>query len=153
MELVFPGCMAATEHDVTQVKKIGLIGLGARADILASETLTEDLLTKAVPLIGMTLLDAPRMYSVELELEKLGKEIFEDEGGVTGSGVLSTSHIHLHGWPLRRKFDLDIYSCRPFNAHLLIDFIQYTLQPAYLEFHDLSLSAEPKRDWRDFVNS
>lgn len=54
-------------------------------------------------------------YDVEIELEKLRAVPFEDEGGVTVVGVLSTSHASIHTWPARGFFVLDVYSCRDFE--------------------------------------
>lgn len=56
------------------------------------------------------------IYDVEFQLEKLQAEVFEDEGGITGVAVLSTSHVSIHTWPERDGAAvLDVYSCRDFE--------------------------------------
>ena len=52
-------------------------------------------------------------------MEKMNVEPFEDEGGVTGIGVLSTSHCAVHTWPLRSFFVMDVYSCRDFDVDIV----------------------------------
>jgi S-adenosylmethionine decarboxylase len=73
------------------------------------------MLQSMVSRLGMRLLGEPHLYEVEEEIEKLNVEPFEDEGGVTGVAVLSTSHCAVHTWPLRSFFVLDVYSCRDFE--------------------------------------
>ena len=34
---------------------------------------------------------------------------------MTGTVVLSTSHVALHTWPVRHFFILDVFSCRDFD--------------------------------------
>ena len=60
--------------------------------------------------------------NVDLQLEKLETERFEDEGGASASVILSTSHANIHGWPKRDSSRTDggffwftIGSCREFN--------------------------------------
>jgi S-adenosylmethionine decarboxylase len=40
---------------------------------------------------------------------------FEDEGGISGTCVISTSHMSLHAWPLRKAFSADVFSCKDFD--------------------------------------
>jgi S-adenosylmethionine/arginine decarboxylase-like enzyme len=150
MELCYPGMPEGVSPDLSNVKKISVLGLGASPLVLSSETITADFIKKAVPLIGMTLLDDPHTYSVDVEIEKLGREPFEDEGGVSGVGVLSTSHLALHGWPARGEFHLDVYSCRSFDCRPLLAFIKQVLIPTYVEVHDISDSAKLTKSWREF---
>jgi S-adenosylmethionine/arginine decarboxylase-like enzyme len=87
-----------------------------KAALLGDVTVVREMLEKLVDLLGMRMLDKAHMYDVECEIEKLGKSPFEDEGGVTGVCVLSTSHCSIHTWPLRPFFVMDVYSCRDFDA-------------------------------------
>ena len=80
-------------------------------DLKTVETMLVDL----IDVLGMRILDKAHMYEVETEIAKLGVEPFEDEGGVTGICVLSTSHCSIHTWPLRPFFVMDVYSCRDFE--------------------------------------
>ncbi len=116
-------------------------------------------------------------YDVEIEIAKLHAEPFEDEGGVTVVGVLSTSHAAIHTWPARGFFVLDVYSCRDFNAkaitHLLFQAFAREPSPGHVghtaegaaangavDLHfrgmtlrrtDLSHALEMPADWRQVV--
>ncbi len=57
--------------------------------------------------------------NIKEDLAKLGKEAFEDEGGLSCLALISTSHISLHLWPHREVFMLDVVSCREFDAETL----------------------------------
>lgn len=103
------------------------------AEKMADVKNVESMLRDLVSLLGMRTLGEPHMYEVETEIAKLGVEPFEDEGGVTGVCVLSTSHCAIHTWPLRPFFVMDIYSCRDFDpsvveAHLVKMLDAYDLQ-------------------------
>jgi S-adenosylmethionine/arginine decarboxylase-like enzyme len=113
-------------------RHVKVLGRGAAARLGDAKTV-ETMLRDLVDVLGMRLLDRPHMYEVELEIQKLGAEPFEDEGGVTGVCVLSTSHCSIHTWPLRPFFVLDVYSCRDFDAskverHLFERLSAYDLQ-------------------------
>lgn len=91
----------------------------------------ERLFTQLVQALEMKALDAPKFYEVDVDpavLERVkatGK--FEDEGGITGFQVISTSHMTLHAWPLQNFFSLDAFSCKDFNVDLAISFIKESL--------------------------
>jgi len=92
----------------------------------------------------MRLLDKPHMYEVETEIAKLGVEPFEDEGGVTGICVLSTSHCSIHTWPLRPFFVMDVYSCRDFDPAVVESHIQAKLGAYDIQVTDVSAALEYK---------
>jgi len=71
--------------------------------------------------LGMEILDGPRLHKVELDPRKLETE--DDEGGVRGVALLTTSHASIHTWPLRARFSLDIFSCRKFDYAAVEEFI------------------------------
>lgn len=71
-------------------------------------------LLELVERLGMDLLDGPRMTEVALDPSRLASSA--DEGGITGYCLITTSHISIHTWPLRRRFCLDIFSCRRFDG-------------------------------------
>jgi len=100
-------------------------------------------LEELVELLGMRCLGKPHMYEVEEEISKLGCEPFEDEGGVSGVVVLSTSHCAIHTWPLRSFFVMDIYSCRDFsNLEEIERLLQKYLQAIQLKITDLSFALD-----------
>ena len=76
-------------------------------------------LSELVGRLGMRTLGV-HTYDVVTEVEQLNQEVFEDEGGVTGVAVLSTSHIAVHFWPERREGVLSVYSCRPFDREVVL---------------------------------
>ena len=101
-----------------QGRHVKVLGRGTAA-LLADAKNVEATLRELIEILGMRLLGEPHLYEVETEIAKLGVEPFEDEGGVTGVCVLSTSHCTIHTWPLRPYFVMDVYSCRDFDSALL----------------------------------
>ena len=101
------------------------------------------LLEALVSALGMRCLDKPHIYEVEEEILKLGVEPFEDEGGVTGVAVLSTSHCAIHTWPMRAFFVMDVYSCRDFDPATVERVLQTRLGAQVMKVTDLSASLEP----------
>lgn len=95
-----------------------VIGWARNKPLLDSEHDLLTLLHDVCRAIGMRKLKSMAVH-VELELNKLKSERFEDEGGATASLILSTSHASIHGWPDRSDeagfFWLSIGSCREFE--------------------------------------
>jgi S-adenosylmethionine decarboxylase len=119
-------------------RHIKVLGRGS-PELLGNAKVVESTLGELVQLLGMRLLGEPHLYEVETEIAKLGVEPFEDEGGVTGVCVLSTSHCAIHTWPLRPFFVMDVYSCRDFEptqveAHLAKKLGGYDIQITDLSF-------------------
>jgi S-adenosylmethionine/arginine decarboxylase-like enzyme len=113
-------------------RHIKVLGRGSAA-LLGDVSVVTEMLERLVDLLGMRMLDRAHLYEVECEIGKLGQEPFEDEGGVTGICVLSTSHCSIHTWPLRPFFVMDVYSCRDFDqtivgAHLAVMLGAYDVQ-------------------------
>ncbi len=85
---------------------------------------TRDNLTRIfaqlVTLLEMTVILGPEFVEVPVDpavlkrVQETGK--FEDEGGITGFAVISTSHMALHAWPLQGFFSMDVFSCKEFDA-------------------------------------
>ena len=118
-------------------RHIKVLGRGKPA-LLGSAKVVTEALEELVELLGMRLLGQPHMYEVETEIAKLGVEPFEDEGGVTGVCVLSTSHCTVHTWPLRPFFVMDVYSCRDFDVRDVEKHLQTKLGAYDLQFTDVS---------------
>ncbi len=104
----------------------------------------ESMLVDLIDVLGMRMLDKAHMYEVETEISKLGVEPFEDEGGVTGICVLSTSHCSIHTWPLRPFFVMDVYSCRDFDPADIERFLTTRLGAYDLQVTDVSAALEYK---------
>ncbi|MDB4938017.1 MAG: S-adenosylmethionine decarboxylase-like protein [Labilithrix sp.] len=102
----------------------------------------ETMLVDLIDVLGMRILDKAHMYEVETEISKLGVEPFEDEGGVTGVCVLSTSHCSIHTWPLRPFFVMDVYSCRDFDGGAVEKLLAERLGAYDLQVTDVSAALE-----------
>lgn len=102
--------------------------------ILQDKVMLQSLLERICEVIDMTPLGSIGV-NVPIELDKLKREKFEDEGGSTScilsgkaeanqaSLILSTSHANIHGWPERDAdrddggfFWFTVGSCRPFST-------------------------------------
>lgn len=129
---------------MTHGRHVKILGQ-ASAERLRDARGIEALLEGTIAQLGMRLLGEPHMYEVEEEIAKLGVEPFEDEGGVTGVAVLSTSHCAIHTWPLRGFFVMDVYSCRDFDPADLERAIQERLGTTRLQLTDLTHALE----WRE----
>lgn len=95
-------------------RHVKVMGKGESA-LLGDVERVRAFLVSLVAELGMRPLGEPILHDVAIDLEKLNVEPFEDEGGVTGTVVLSTSHVALHTWPVRHFFILDVFSCRDFD--------------------------------------
>jgi S-adenosylmethionine decarboxylase len=73
-----------------------------------------DLFDGLVESLGMKYLTPPQATRVKIKPENLGNG--EDDGGWSVFAQITTSHIALHGWPLRKAFMMDIFSCKPFDV-------------------------------------
>jgi S-adenosylmethionine decarboxylase len=124
-------------------RHIKVLGRGSPSRMNDAKTV-ESMLVDLIDVLGMRLLDKAHMYEVVTEIEKLGKEPFEDEGGVTGVCVLSTSHCSIHTWPLRPFFVMDVYSCRDFDPADVERFLISRLGAYDLQVTDVSASLEYK---------
>lgn len=70
--------------------------------------------------LDMQILFGPEFVEVELDQTKLVGDKFQDEGGITGMCVISTSHISIHTWVLRKFISLDVFSCKDFNVDIAL---------------------------------
>ena len=55
--------------------------------------------------------------------------VYQDEEGnrgITGIVGISTSHISIHVWdePVPAQVKLDVYSCKPFNIHSVVEHLR-----------------------------
>ena len=82
--------------------------------------LVGDVLNELVELVGMKLLRPAEVVAVSLDPAVTDGE---DDGGVTGTVILTTSHGSIHTWPLRGHISFDLFSCKEFNVKTVIDFL------------------------------
>jgi S-adenosylmethionine/arginine decarboxylase-like enzyme len=113
---------------MASVKHLKVLGRKADPVFLGNATRMKELVEGLIHCVGMQLLGEVQVHDVELDISKLGREPFEDEGGISVLGCLSTSHVALHGWPLRREYHLDIYSCRAFESATVIEILRDELR-------------------------
>ena len=123
-------------------RHIKVLGVGS-PDKLRSVAGVELFLTDLVEALGMRCLGPSHTYEVLEEIEKLGVEPFEDEGGVTGIVVLSTSHCAIHTWPLRSFFVMDVYSCRDFDESIVREIVASRFDAHKLRITDLTFALDP----------
>jgi S-adenosylmethionine decarboxylase len=90
-------------------------------------TRLESMFRRLVSALDMQILSGPTFVEVPLDESKLGGGTFQDEGGITGSCIISTSHIAIHCWPLRHFFSMDVFSCKDFNTTRALSIIHEAL--------------------------
>ena len=84
-----------------------------------------EFLLRLTGILDMELLDGPRLSEVTLDPVLVGSD--QDEGGITGYCLITTSHVSIHTWPLRQRFCLDIFSCRKFDKEAALREIRESL--------------------------
>lgn len=138
-------------------RHVKLVGRVMTGDKLGSVAAVTDLVKEIVRSCEMRLLDKVHVYDVALEIEKLKADKFEDEGGVTAVGVLSTSRCAIHTWPLRGLFVMDVYSCRDFNALQVGASVRSSFdddaRSLELKLTDVSFALEMPDEWRHALPS
>lgn len=129
-------------------KHLKILGMGSASRLESAEAVRK-FVVSLIDFIGMRPLGEPTVHDVAIDIAKLGKEPFEDEGGVTVQAVgiaayhtLSTSHVALHTWPVRREFHLDIYSCREFDAGSVGKFVSLYFDCYAVKATDLTYATE-----------
>lgn len=78
------------------------------------------MLNELVELVGMQILRPAEIVAVPLDPSAASGS---DDGGVTGTVLLTTSHASIHTWPLRGHVSFDLFSCKDFNVKQVIDFL------------------------------
>lgn len=139
---IFPCATAWTAYRRSSSMRHGrhlkVMGKGTPA-LLGDVARVRSFLVRLVDRLGMRPLGEPIIHDVDIDLSKLGVEPFEDEGGVTGTLVLSTSHIALHTWPVRPFFVLDVYSCRDFEPTWVADELRTAFEVDSAKFVDVDV--------------
>lgn len=88
--------------------------------------------TDFVSALEMQLIYGPVFKHVELDPSKLTGDVFQDEGGTSAFCMISTSHVAVHVWPLRKQFMLDIFSCRDFDQAKAMEILTAYLGPVQI---------------------
>lgn len=84
------------------------------------------LFDQLVEQLGMQYLQRPTAIRVVLDADKIDGD--QDDGGWSVFCQITTSHIALHGWPLRGAFMMDVFSCRDFDSHAAADLVHKYLR-------------------------
>lgn len=109
---------------------------------LSDEQTLRQLAEETIAVVGMRPLLDPQVANVEIEINKLGQEPFEDEGGISVMQMLSTSHLALHTWPLRCEIHFEIYSCREFSQEEVLKVFAKYVRVRKIKISDVSASCD-----------
>ena len=96
-----------------------------QAHIINDAKLVGDLLNELVEWVGMQSLRPAEIVAVPLDPSVTSGE---DDGGVTGTVILTTSHASVHTWPLRGHVSFDLFSCKDFSVKQVVDFLVEKLE-------------------------
>jgi len=113
------------------------------AGVFTAEKLAK-LFTDLAVALDMKIIQGPTFLEVELDPSKLTSDVFQDEGGVTGFAVISTSHMALHAWPLRKFFSMCVFSCKEFDTGRAMTVIHESLGLASINVMNLDRTKPPK---------
>jgi len=94
----------------------------SHAEQLGDVAFLERALLDLVKVLDMEVLVPPVFKVVPLNPDRVGHET-DDDGGVTGTCIITTSHLSVHTWPLRHRFSLDAFSCKEFSRNLAEGFL------------------------------
>jgi S-adenosylmethionine decarboxylase len=110
--------------------------------VVFSEHNLNELIIQLADALKMTIIMGPLFQKVEIDPSKLSGDVFQDEGGISGYCMISTSHISIHVWPLRRVFLLDVFSCKEFDRDLAASIIKAKLEPVHLRIQSAIRTAD-----------
>lgn len=96
-----------------------------KANLLNDQEYLRKFLVDLVAKLKMEVLVEPVFKAVDLDKTKLWSD--QDEGGIAGFCVLTTSHVSIHTWPIRERLSLDVFSCQVFDKDAAEDFIKERL--------------------------
>lgn len=101
-----------------------------------------ELFDELVAALDMQYLQRPAAVRVPTDPSKIQSQ--EDDGGWSVVCQITTSHIALHSWPLRRAVMMDVFSCHDFDVELAKRVIWEHLGIATACVHDI-LRTDPLR--------
>lgn len=101
-------------NNTPQRYALALDAISSDLEILNNVGFLESLISEIAEKCNMTIINKTSSH-IKVDVQKLGREPFEDEGGYSFLALISTSHIALHVWPERKAFMLDVVSCRQFS--------------------------------------
>jgi S-adenosylmethionine/arginine decarboxylase-like enzyme len=111
-------------------------------DLLNDPDYLAQMLHDLIGAVDMKILVPANMVKVEIDENKANGD--EDCGGVTGTAILSTSHISIHTWPLHNRVSFDLYSCKDFNTAKVMTLLTERIGICGGDVVSLSRKAESK---------
>lgn len=94
---------------------------GCNVDKLKDLQLHFDILNDLPHLIGMTPITAPYVFPYS--------GLVPEDSGITGIVIIAESHISIHSFDKKAYCFVDVFSCKPFNTQVALDYITQALQP------------------------
>lgn len=91
-------------------------GYGAPAELLNDEGYLYTFLDDYPASIGMTKITAPRVFSY------VGANA--EDWGASGFVIIAESHISVHTFPDRNYLNIDVFSCKEFDADRALGYLQ-----------------------------
>ena len=110
-------------------------GYSSNVDILQSEESIYHLLDQYPVEIGMTKISSPYV------LRYVG--VKPEEWGVSGFVLIAESHISIHTFVEQRYVNIDVFSCKDFDANQAIKDLSSRLQLAEVRTYLLDRTASP----------
>ena len=110
------------ENGLSAGKHIVLDAFVTDNKILSDISKMSNIMVKLVGILGMEILLYPQFLYVPVDELKLNTP--EDDGGISGFCMVTTSHISIHTWPLRNRFSMDVFSCKDFDEVSATKFLQ-----------------------------
>ncbi len=89
-------------------------GYGADAHKLQDESLVRELLDTYPEAISMTKISEPLVH-------RYTEGRVPNDWGISGFVLIAESHISVHTFPERGYLNVDIFSCKPFDADLAVE--------------------------------
>lgn len=108
-------------------------GFGKNKDILQDENFIYDLLNTYPAKIGMTKISGPIVFRYS------GKK--PEDWGVSGLVFIAESHIGLHTFVERKFINIDVFSCKDFDARKVIEDLKNTFELVRMR------TSVVRRDW------
>jgi len=109
-------------------------GFGSNRELLESEELVYQFLDDYPAQIGMTKVAPPHVFRY------IGSK--PQDWGISGFVLIAESHISIHTFPERDYVNIDIFSCKDFDAEQAIQDVQAKLELTKLRSYLLNRGLE-----------
>ena len=109
-------------------------GFGSNRELLESEELVYQFLDDYPAQIGMTKVAPPHVFRY------IGSK--PQDWGISGLVIIAESHISIHTFPERCYVNIDIFSCKDFDAEQAIQDVQAKLELTKLRSYLLNRGLE-----------